>query len=469
LSKECVDIIEIDAASNNGVDEIRELKSKINIVPSYLKYKIYIIDEVHMLSIGAFNALLKTLEEPPAHAIFVLATTEIQKVPTTILSRCQMLEFKKISKNNIKYRIDYICKNEAIDIEDEAIDEIIGISDGCMRDALSFLEKINAYCNSKISLDDVRVVCGKISKQAVENFIDYVIKDDIVSAISKINEMYLNDYDLLYVAADIIEEIDKIIFEANSKEPRYQDLLLEMINIYDKMKSSYVNNKIIFEIGILNYFSSQDRKNISREIFFPEKNNFSSGQPKIEKESRDIEGKTTIDEAETELFDENKFKQIRINNTFAKANKACLSLIKKQWENLRNYAFNKENGAMVCSLLDGIPVAASDSYLILNYKHQVDTSKINRIYRLFEEIIKKYLSLSYNIVVVTEIEWNNAKQEYVRKMNLKESYDLIIDDYLIDEPRNERENKVAVEQNSNFINADEKVFELFDSEYIEIK
>ena len=139
------DIIEIDAASNNGVDEIRELKSKINLVPSKLKYKVYIIDEVHMLSISAFNALLKTLEEPPSHVIFILATTEFYKVPATIVSRCQCLSFTRIKTSSIEARLKEIANLEKIPITDEAIHEIAVYSDGGMRDALGMLDKISSY------------------------------------------------------------------------------------------------------------------------------------------------------------------------------------------------------------------------------------------------------------------------------------------------------------------------------------
>ena len=124
FSKECMDIIEIDAASNNGVDEIRELRSKVNILPSELKYKVYIIDEVHMLSIGAFNALLKTIEEPPEHVIFILATTDPQKIPATIISRCQWYSFKKISNDDIKKKLSEIVNSENILIEDKVLDKI---------------------------------------------------------------------------------------------------------------------------------------------------------------------------------------------------------------------------------------------------------------------------------------------------------------------------------------------------------
>ena len=137
-----LDIIEIDAASNNGVDEIRELKDKVKFLPTISKYKVYIIDEVHMLSTGAFNALLKTLEEPPKHVVFILATTEVNKIPITIISRCQRFDFKKISSENIYNRLKYIVNEENINITDDAIKEISILSDGGLRDAIGLLDKL---------------------------------------------------------------------------------------------------------------------------------------------------------------------------------------------------------------------------------------------------------------------------------------------------------------------------------------
>ena len=146
--KNCVDIIEIDAASNNGVDEIRELKNKINLVPNKLKYKVYIVDEVHMLSTGAFNALLKTLEEPPEHVIFILATTDFYKVPATIVSRCQCIEFKNIDDNSMFERLKEISKLEKIKIDDDAINEIVKNSNGGLRDAIGLLDKLNSFVDN---------------------------------------------------------------------------------------------------------------------------------------------------------------------------------------------------------------------------------------------------------------------------------------------------------------------------------
>ena len=148
--EENVDIIEIDAASNNGVDEIREIRQNAKLMPNNSKYKVYIIDEVHMLSIGAFNALLKTLEEPPLHVIFILATTEFQKVPLTIVSRCQKFQFKKLTNNDIEKKLHEIVEKENINITDDALTLIAEISDGGLRDAINLLDQASSTVDGKI-------------------------------------------------------------------------------------------------------------------------------------------------------------------------------------------------------------------------------------------------------------------------------------------------------------------------------
>ena len=162
------DIIEIDAASNNGVDEIRELRNKVSLVPSYGKYKIYIIDEVHMLTVGAFNALLKTLEEPPTHVIFILATTDPQKIPETILSRCQRFDFKKITDDEIVENLEKIAKEEKINIEKDALHEIARLSDGGMRDSIGMLDQVKSYTDEKITIEDIHDINGTITEKDLE-------------------------------------------------------------------------------------------------------------------------------------------------------------------------------------------------------------------------------------------------------------------------------------------------------------
>ena len=165
------DVIEIDAASNNGVDEIRELREKANLVPSNAKYKVYIIDEVHMLTTQAFNALLKTLEEPPKHVIFILATTEYYKIPLTITSRCQKFQFNKLSIDEIVTRLREIANLEKINISDDALFEIATISDGGMRDSINFLDQLRSFSTNNITIDDVYEVCGNVSTVEIVNLL----------------------------------------------------------------------------------------------------------------------------------------------------------------------------------------------------------------------------------------------------------------------------------------------------------
>ena len=172
--KNNVDIVEIDAASNNGVEEIRELRSKVNLLPANSKYKVYIIDEVHMLSIGAFNALLKTLEEPPAHVIFILATTEINKIPTTIVSRCQRFDFSKISSSQIYSRLKKIAREEKIDITDKALEEISKLTDGGLRDAIGLLDKVISYTNEEITEEIVHEVNYSVTESVIGNILIYI-------------------------------------------------------------------------------------------------------------------------------------------------------------------------------------------------------------------------------------------------------------------------------------------------------
>ena len=184
------DIVEIDAASNNGVDEIRELRDKINLVPSNAKYKVYIIDEVHMLTNQAFNALLKTLEEPPSHVIFILATTEPSKIPLTISSRCQKFRFSKISDNKIVDRLKDIVKLENINIDNDALFEIARVSDGGMRDSINMLDQLISYSNSKIPLSDVYAVNGSVSYDELFTLINDIYNNITVHDVAKEEELY---------------------------------------------------------------------------------------------------------------------------------------------------------------------------------------------------------------------------------------------------------------------------------------
>ncbi|AJP45841.1 DNA polymerase III subunit gamma [Lactobacillus acidophilus] len=182
------DIMEIDAASNNGVDEIREIRDKVKYAPTEGKYKVYIIDEVHMLSIGAFNALLKTLEEPPEHVVFILATTELQKVPATIISRTQRYNFKRISKEDLENRMKYILDQENIKYEVKALNVIAQVADGGMRDALSILDQLLSYEKDSVNYEDALQITGFAARENIEKILLALLEQNSVNALKLAQE-----------------------------------------------------------------------------------------------------------------------------------------------------------------------------------------------------------------------------------------------------------------------------------------
>ena len=210
-AENCMDVIEIDAASNNGVDEIRDLREKIKYPPVLTKYKVYIIDEVHMLSTGAFNALLKTLEEPPAHAVFILATTEPQKLPATILSRCQRFDFHRISVDTMVERMKVVLKGIGRTAEDEALREIGRAAEGAMRDALSLLDGCLSYTDGEVTLQLTRDVLGTAGRAFLFEFVEKLIQFDISGAMLDIDRLMNQGSDPQVFARDIVAHLRALV------------------------------------------------------------------------------------------------------------------------------------------------------------------------------------------------------------------------------------------------------------------
>ena len=227
--KENVDIIEIDAASNNGVDEVRDIKEAIKFLPSEGKYKVYIIDEVHMLTTAAFNALLKTLEEPPAHVIFILATTEIHKIPSTILSRCQRFEFKNLSQQQLVERLKYISKTEKIDIETKAIEKIATLAKGGLRDAISILDQVSNY-SEKITLNNILEVTSSIGENEILEFYKKLILGDINGSLLMYNNFVEQAKDTKLLLNDLINITRDVIVYKNLKDNAYTGYNIEQLD-----------------------------------------------------------------------------------------------------------------------------------------------------------------------------------------------------------------------------------------------
>ena len=211
------DVIEIDAASNNGVDEVRDLIDKVKYAPINGKYKVYIIDEVHMMSTGAFNALLKTLEEPPAHIVFVLATTEPHKILPTIISRCQRFDFKKVENHDIISRLEYVLKSENKKYELSALESVAKLAEGGMRDALSILEQCLAY-NNELTVESVNMVYGLLSMDNKISFIKQLLSKDIKGVLTSLDNMLSGSIDIKRLTFDLVDVLKDIIIYKNTQD-----------------------------------------------------------------------------------------------------------------------------------------------------------------------------------------------------------------------------------------------------------
>ena len=463
FSKDCVDIIEIDAASNNGVDEIRDLKNKISLVPSELKYKVYIIDEVHMLSIGAFNALLKTLEEPPEHAIFILATPDPQKVPETIISRCQCFSFKRISDKAIVDRLKYVCSCENIDVEEDVLENIALLSDGGLRDALGSLDKLVSYTESKITMDDFNEVNGVISSKDMDIFLSDILSGNIPNVLTSIAKFNDSGKNLIQIMSQLINFSRDIVvnYYISNKEYAFSiDVVQNFVNIlndkmFDIKKSG--NTKIYIEMLLLkfindyvnlktkivekNNFVKEINKNVSvannNEVtvneekinndIVAENNKYGNNDAVEEKNSMkdsNIEISYNKEEITEENFDNKNPKiinidaimKIRVNNTLALANKNLLRLEMNNFEVLRDYSFDQEIGYIICGILDGKLRAVSSDAIIISYEYDSNVKQNLYIIDKIEDVYNKITNSNKKIAIISDDYWEKVKQEYINNL-----------------------------------------------------
>lgn len=268
LQGSLTDIVEMDAASNNSVEDIRSIREEVNFLPTLAKYRVYIIDEVHMLSVGAFNALLKTLEEPPEHVKFILATTEPQKLPATILSRCQRFDYKKISPENIKSRLEYICKQSDIKITDEALKTISVLAEGAMRDGLSILERCVQEGEDEINDDKVKELVGIPKVEYINKIVNSVIDCNVDETLQNIDNVIADGKDLNNLIWEIIKYVkDILVFKSSGTLNLYNDKELKQIEEISKKTSKERLLKSIYSLSELaNDLKMTTQKTIMLEV-----------------------------------------------------------------------------------------------------------------------------------------------------------------------------------------------------------
>ena len=281
LDGSLTDIIEMDAASNNSVEDVRSIREAVNFLPTKAKYRVYIIDEVHMLSTGAFNALLKTLEEPPEHVKFILATTEPQKLPATILSRCQRFDFKRISNEDIVKDLEYVCKESDIKITPKALELIAVLAEGGMRDALSILERCSQEGTDEIDENKVKDLVGIPKTVFINNIVESVVDEDVEKTLNNLEEVIEDGKDINNLVWEIIKYIkDILLYKSTGKTELYNDeeiqkikdiaervskldlinLICELSEIENSMKLS-TQKLIILQTGLIKLCNKQSVKN----------------------------------------------------------------------------------------------------------------------------------------------------------------------------------------------------------------
>ena len=435
-SNENVDIIEMDAASNNGVDEIREIRNHITLLPTVSKYKIYIIDEVHMLTTGAFNALLKTLEEPPEHIIFILATTEPHKIPLTIMSRCQSFEFKPIPVATIKERLKYICAQENINIDDKSLNLIAEESNGGLRDAVSMLDQLNAYADGNIKYEDVLLLNGRINDNEIEKFMTEMVNDDLNSVFTKIESWQEEGKNFIYISEDFIRflrnELIKFKLENNSNivnligENNTIEVIMILNKISNDMKISK-DKKVLFDVTIINITNILKNKQMFENNIYESKNikieNKTSEKVEIKEEKPQTVEVPIKEKKDYTLYDE--LMSIRLNNTLGIADKKSKIEYENAVENLKN-DISDLNKLKIINLLDDTKITAgSKDGIILTTDSDNILHDLYDNMELLEESLESLLGKKVKVCILLDELWNKKRIIYVEKIKNKEKIDII--------------------------------------------
>lgn len=483
------DIIEIDAASNNGVDEIRTLRDNVKLLPSFCKYKIYIIDEVHMLSTGAFNALLKTLEEPPSHVIFILATTEPNKIPLTILSRCQRFDFNKISNEKLVSRLLYIATQEGKIIDKSILEYIAEISDGGLRDAINLLDQVISLPQESVTLEEIDRLSGRISQNTLFELLNAISTGNYVSILNISDIIYgegKNYKDIADGMLAIVRDLS-INFEVDSYFNKDYSSKLATINIpFDKLISitSLLNELIkelknsndpkmlfdIYMVNICNSLSSKGNLSVKKEdinnsqtveLKNKEVNNISN--IKEHKEKLDINkdsDEKTINEKTVNTSNDTingDLKSIRINNVLAEADKKILNNIVKLYDRIGDYVSNKVYNTLSILLLDGHVVVASTKYLLFAFESEEDVTLFDNNYKQIELFIKEVFEETYKLAAVTKKEWQRIKEDFIKNKKNQIPY-VFID-----------ENDVKLDMGVSFNDLENSALDLFGEDTISVR
>ena len=489
--KENVDIIEIDAASNNGVDEVRDIKEAIKFLPSEGKYKVYIIDEVHMLTTAAFNALLKTLEEPPAHVIFILATTEIHKIPATILSRCQRFEFKNLSVEQLEDRLKYISENERLDIEEDAIKKIATLAKGGLRDAISILDQVSNY-SEKITLENILEVTSSISEDSILEFYKYLLQGDVTKSLLMYNDFVAQAKDTKLLLNDLINITRDIVVYKNLNNTNYTNYNVKIIEDvvkdvpfdyfykiieylsqteqYIRFSTEYMS---YMQICIVKICSKANYSNTKVDVVSNDGSNIVANTQIQELESRiillekkllqiknqKVDLTNKIDNSST-TKDSYLSDNVEIKEVIIKDKSKIVDLINSSNDNFTNYAsnvfsriindsFSTDNNEMYamgeifksCKLVASSKIAG---LLVFNEAESMIKMAPNSKYKKYlEELFRRYIGVDYAIYTLQDNQYNTLLDEI---KNISPKKDSLVEIKEEQEEKEDSKNNSKIEQ-----------------------
>ena len=489
--KENVDIIEIDAASNNGVDEVRDIKEAIKFLPSEGKYKVYIIDEVHMLTTAAFNALLKTLEEPPAHVIFILATTEIHKIPATILSRCQRFEFKNLSVEQLEDRLKYISENERLDIEEDAIKKIATLAKGGLRDAISILDQVSNY-SEKITLENILEVTSSISEDSILEFYKYLLQGDVTKSLLMYNDFVAQAKDTKLLLNDLINITRDIVVYKNLNNTNYTNYNVKIIEDvvkdvpfdyfykiieylsqteqYIRFSTEYMS---YMQICIVKICSKANYSNTKVDVVSNDGSNIVANTQIQELESRIILLEKKLLQIKNQKVDLNNkidnssttkdsylSDNVEIKEVIIKDKSKIVDLINSSNDNFTNYAsnvfsriindsFSTDNNEMYamgeifksCKLVASSKIAG---LLVFNEAESMIKMAPNSKYKKYlEELFRRYIGVDYTIYTLQDNQYNTLLDEI---KNISPKKDSLVEIKEEQEEKEDSKNNSKIEQ-----------------------
>jgi DNA polymerase III subunit gamma/tau len=445
------DVIEIDAASNNGVEEIRDIRDKVKYAPNVVKYKVYIVDEVHMLSIGAFNALLKTLEEPPQHVIFILATTEPHKIPLTIISRCQRFDFKRITPQDIVRRMKLIVDETNVQCDDKALHIIARAAEGGMRDALSLLDQAISFSEEAVTTEDALTVTGSVSQSLLNQLALSLIEKNVASALETVGELlsqgkdpvrFIEDFILYYrdmllfkAAPNLEETFERVMLDQDFQvlsDKTSAERIYQLIDILNKTQQEmrWTNHPRIFlEVAIVKLTQIETKESEGDAPSSGEVQQLIAKVNQLESEIKHLKengitskqdtGQATS-QPKTQRSTRKGFQAPvgRINEVLKQATKQDLQQVKSHWGQLITKLVQNQMRSQAALLNDAEPVAASESNVIIKFKYELHCQMAmenSRFVEVVSGIIGENTNKTISIIGVPEDQWLSIRESFIQE------------------------------------------------------